>query len=40
MSANKSPVLNITNWMTSGVKYMTPELNDKGGKAINVINKR
>ena len=40
MSAIKSPVLNINNWVTSEVKYMAPKLNDKGGKAINVISKQ
>jgi hypothetical protein len=40
MSAIKSPVLNMSNWITSEVKYMAPKLNDKGGKAINVISKQ
>lgn len=40
MSANKSPILTVSSWNTSEVKYMAPKLNDKGGKAINVISKQ
>jgi hypothetical protein len=37
---SKSVVLSVPDWNVSEVKYMTPKLNDKGGKSINIISKQ
>jgi hypothetical protein len=37
---SKSIVLSVPDWNVSEVKYMTPKLNDKGGKSINIISKQ
>jgi hypothetical protein len=40
MSQPKPVVLSVSDWNTSAIKYMPPKVNDKGGKAINVISKQ
>ena len=35
---SQSAVLTFSDWNVNAVKYMTPKINDKGGKAINVIS--
>jgi len=40
MSQSKPVVLSVSDWTTSAIKYMPPKVNDKGGKAINVISKQ
>ena len=37
---SKPVVLSVADWNTNAVKYMPPKVNDKGGKAINVISKQ
>lgn len=37
---SKSVVLSIPEWNVNEVKYMTPKLNDKGGKSVNIISKQ
>jgi hypothetical protein len=37
---SKPVVLSVSDWNTSAIKYMPPKVNDKGGKAINVISKQ
>jgi hypothetical protein len=37
---SKSVVLSVPDWNVNEVKYMTPKLNDKGGKSINIISKQ
>lgn len=37
---SKPVVLSVGDWNTSAIKYMPPKVNDKGGKAINVISKQ
>ena len=37
---SKPVVLSVSDWSTNAVKYMPPKVNDKGGKAINVISKQ
>ena len=37
---SKPVVLSVSDWSTNSVKYMPPKVNDKGGKAINVISKQ
>jgi hypothetical protein len=32
------PVISFSEWKTNSIKYMPPKVNDKGGKAINVIS--
>jgi hypothetical protein len=32
------PVISFSDWKTNAIKYMPPKVNDKGGKAINVIS--
>lgn len=36
----KPVVLSVADWVPSSVKFMPPKVNDKGGKAINVISKQ
>ena len=31
-------VLNVNDWDTSGIRYMQPKLNERGGKSINIIS--
>jgi hypothetical protein len=31
-------VLSVAEWDVNSVRYMTPKVNDKGGKSINVIS--
>jgi len=38
MSKSTPIVLNISDWNTSGIRYMQPKINDRGGKSINVIS--
>ena len=41
MSTSSKPVvLPVNDWDTSAIKYMTPKVNDKGGKSINIISKQ
>ena len=40
MSSSKSVVLSADKWVPSSVKYMTPKINDQGGKSIYVISKQ
>ncbi len=41
MSTQSKPVvLSVSDWNTNAIKYMPPKVNDKGGKAINVISKQ
>ena len=41
MSTSSKPVvLPVNDWETSAIKYMAPKINDKGGKAINIISKQ
>ena len=37
---SKPVVLSVSDWNTTAIKYMPPKVNDKGGKAINVISKQ
>jgi hypothetical protein len=37
---SKPVVLSVGDWNTTAIKYMPPKVNDKGGKAINVISKQ
>jgi hypothetical protein len=37
---SKSNVLTVSEWNVQEVKYMTPKLNDKGGKSVNIISKK
>jgi hypothetical protein len=37
---SKPVVLSVSDWSTTAIKYMPPKVNDKGGKAINVISKQ
>lgn len=37
---SKSSVLSVSEWNVNEIKYMTPKLNDKGGKSINIISKQ
>ena len=36
--SSKNVVLNISEWNTSALKYMSPKVNDKGGKSISIIS--
>lgn len=36
----KPVVLSVSDWVPSSVKFMPPKVNDKGGKAINVVSKQ
>uniref|UniRef100_A0A6C0J1H0 Uncharacterized protein n=1 Tax=viral metagenome TaxID=1070528 RepID=A0A6C0J1H0_9ZZZZ len=38
MSKSTPIVLNVNAWDTSSIRYMQPKVNDRGGKAINVIS--
>ena len=38
MSKSTPIVLNVNDWDTSSIRYMQPKVNDRGGKAINVIS--
>ena len=37
---SKAVVLPIAEWTPSAIKYMAPKINEKGGKAINIISKQ
>jgi hypothetical protein len=39
MSKQSSPiVISVDQWNTSGIRYMQPKVNDRGGKSINIIS--
>ena len=39
MSKQSTPVvLNVSTWNPSGIRYMQPKVNDRGGKSINIIS--
>jgi hypothetical protein len=40
LKMSKPVVLSVSDWTPSAIKYMPPKVNDKGGKAINVISKQ
>jgi hypothetical protein len=37
---SKPIVLNFNDWVPASIKYMAPKVNEKGGKAINIISKQ
>lgn len=40
LTSSKPVVLPVNDWETSANKYMAPKINEKGGKAINIISKQ
>jgi hypothetical protein len=40
LKMSKPVVLSVSDWTPNAIKYMPPKVNDKGGKAINVISKQ
>lgn len=38
MSKSTPVVLSVSDWNTSGIRYMQPKINDRGGKSINIIS--
>jgi hypothetical protein len=40
LTQSKPVVLSVSDWNTTAIKYMPPKVNDKGGKAINVVSKQ
>ena len=37
-STSTPVVLPVSEWNTSGIRYMQPKVNDRGGKSINIIS--
>lgn len=37
---SKPIVLNFNDWVPASIKYMAPKVNEKGGKAINIVSKQ